>query len=110
MCLMLCVCLCLCLSLCVCLLAGADSPVSKPTPLYGQPSWWGEDDDPANKKVERGGKSPERESAGQRKCPILLLPCVQGLIFYKGIDTEGFVMTCAVICTVSVLDILTSVN
>ncbi|KAG7226167.1 hypothetical protein INR49_014262 [Caranx melampygus] len=44
------------------LTAGTDSPVSKPTPLYGQPSWWGEDEDPRNKKVERGGKSPERES------------------------------------------------
>ncbi|XP_056249565.1 centrosomal protein of 170 kDa protein B [Seriola aureovittata] len=44
------------------LTAGIDSPISKPTPLYGQPSWWGEDDDPANKKVERSGKSPDQES------------------------------------------------
>uniref|UniRef100_A0A3B5B2B7 Centrosomal protein 170B n=1 Tax=Stegastes partitus TaxID=144197 RepID=A0A3B5B2B7_9TELE len=29
------------------------SPISKPTPLYGQPSWWGEDEDPANKKQSR---------------------------------------------------------
>ncbi len=23
----------------------ADASVSRPTPLYGQPSWWGEDDE-----------------------------------------------------------------
>ncbi|XP_028250880.1 centrosomal protein of 170 kDa protein B isoform X2 [Parambassis ranga] len=44
------------------LTASTDSPISKPTPLYGQPSWWGEDEDPANKKQNRGGKSPEQES------------------------------------------------
>ncbi|XP_036981283.1 centrosomal protein of 170 kDa protein B isoform X4 [Acanthopagrus latus] len=41
------------------LTATTDSPISKPTPLYGQPSWWGEDEDLANKKRNRGGKSPE---------------------------------------------------
>ncbi|XP_076605274.1 centrosomal protein of 170 kDa protein B isoform X1 [Chaetodon auriga] len=41
------------------LTAATDSPISKPTPLYGQPSWWGEDEDPANKTQNRGGKSPE---------------------------------------------------
>ncbi|XP_041809311.1 centrosomal protein of 170 kDa protein B isoform X2 [Chelmon rostratus] len=40
------------------LTAATDSPISKPTPLYGQPSWWGEDEDPANKTQKRGGKSP----------------------------------------------------
>uniref|UniRef100_A0A4W6DGN6 Centrosomal protein 170B n=1 Tax=Lates calcarifer TaxID=8187 RepID=A0A4W6DGN6_LATCA len=44
------------------LTAATDSPISKPTPLYGQPSWWGEDEDPANKKQNRGGKSPEQGS------------------------------------------------
>ncbi|KAM7402865.1 hypothetical protein PAMA_003674 [Pampus argenteus] len=44
------------------LTAATDSAISKPTPLYGQPSWWGEDEDPANKKQNRGGKSPEQES------------------------------------------------
>lgn len=44
--------------LCVCLSAATDSPISKPTPLYGQPSWWGEDEDTANIKQERGGKFP----------------------------------------------------
>lgn len=44
------------------LTASTDSPISKPTPLYGQPSWWGEDEDPANKKESRGGKFPEKES------------------------------------------------
>ncbi|XP_060938500.1 centrosomal protein of 170 kDa protein B [Limanda limanda] len=44
------------------LTATTDSPISKPTPLYGQPSWWGEDEDPANKKRSRGGKPPEQES------------------------------------------------
>ncbi|XP_054470179.1 centrosomal protein of 170 kDa protein B isoform X2 [Anoplopoma fimbria] len=42
--------------------AVTDSPISKPTPLYGQPSWWGEDEDAANKKKNTGGKSPEQES------------------------------------------------
>lgn len=42
----------------VCLSAATDSPISKPTPLYGQPSWWGEDEDAANIKQERGGKFP----------------------------------------------------
>ncbi|XP_044021464.1 centrosomal protein of 170 kDa protein B isoform X2 [Siniperca chuatsi] len=44
------------------LTATTDSPISKPTPLYGQPSWWGEDEDPANKKQNRGGKLPGQES------------------------------------------------
>ncbi|XP_004540849.2 centrosomal protein of 170 kDa protein B isoform X1 [Maylandia zebra] len=44
------------------LTASTDAPISKPTPLYGQPSWWGEDEDPANKKESRGGKFPEKES------------------------------------------------
>ncbi|XP_028421883.1 centrosomal protein of 170 kDa protein B isoform X1 [Perca flavescens] len=44
------------------LTAATDSPISKPTPLYGQPSWWGEDEDTANKKKNVGGKSPEQES------------------------------------------------
>uniref|UniRef100_A0A1A7X0Y8 FHA domain-containing protein n=1 Tax=Iconisemion striatum TaxID=60296 RepID=A0A1A7X0Y8_9TELE len=35
------------------LTAPTDSPISKPTPLYGQPSWWGEDEDPANTKQNR---------------------------------------------------------
>ncbi|XP_056867773.1 centrosomal protein of 170 kDa protein B isoform X3 [Takifugu flavidus] len=39
------------------LTAATDSPISKPTPLYGQPSWWGEDEDPAKIKQER--KFPE---------------------------------------------------
>ncbi|XP_037602242.1 centrosomal protein of 170 kDa protein B isoform X2 [Sebastes umbrosus] len=42
--------------------AATDFPISKPTPLYGQPSWWGEDEDAANKKKNRGGKLPEQES------------------------------------------------
>ncbi|XP_034419129.1 centrosomal protein of 170 kDa protein B isoform X2 [Cyclopterus lumpus] len=43
------------------LTAATDSLISKPTPLYGQPSWWGEDEDAANKKKNRGGKLPEQE-------------------------------------------------
>ncbi|XP_041668337.1 centrosomal protein of 170 kDa protein B isoform X2 [Cheilinus undulatus] len=39
-----------------------DSPISKPSPLYGQPSWWGEDENPANKEQNRGGKLPEQGS------------------------------------------------
>lgn len=42
----------------LCSLASTDSPMSKPTPLYGQPSWWGEDDDLAHKKQDSSGKSP----------------------------------------------------
>ncbi|KAM4541445.1 centrosomal protein of 170 kDa protein B [Fundulus diaphanus] len=41
------------------LTASTDSPISKPTPLYGQPSWWGEDEEQANAKQKRGGKMPE---------------------------------------------------
>nr|XP_033498483.1 centrosomal protein of 170 kDa protein B isoform X1 [Epinephelus lanceolatus] len=44
------------------LTAATDSPISKSTPLYGQPSWWGEDEDSANKNKNRGGRSPEQES------------------------------------------------
>ncbi|KAM8915502.1 centrosomal protein of 170 kDa protein B isoform 2-T2 [Spinachia spinachia] len=44
------------------LAAATDPPISKPTPLYGQPSWWGEDEDAAKKKKNRGGKLPEKES------------------------------------------------
>ncbi|XP_068577698.1 centrosomal protein of 170 kDa protein B isoform X2 [Cebidichthys violaceus] len=44
------------------LTAATDAPISKPTPLYGQPSWWGEDEEAANKKKNRGGKSPEQET------------------------------------------------
>ena len=42
----------------VSLSAATDSPMSKPTPLYGQPSWWGEDEDAANIKQEKSGKFP----------------------------------------------------
>ncbi|XP_035529612.1 centrosomal protein of 170 kDa protein B [Morone saxatilis] len=49
------------------LTAATDSPISKPTPLYGQPSWWGEDEDPANRKENRGGKSPGEESPESAK-------------------------------------------
>ncbi|CAL8299955.1 unnamed protein product [Boreogadus saida] len=42
--------------------ATSDSPISKPTPLYGQPSWWGEDEDPDNKPENNGGKQPDQES------------------------------------------------
>ncbi|XP_019940558.2 centrosomal protein of 170 kDa protein B isoform X1 [Paralichthys olivaceus] len=49
------------------LTATTDFPISKPTPLYGQPSWWGEDEDPANKKQSRGGKLPEQESPDHGK-------------------------------------------
>uniref|UniRef100_A0A3P9HT60 Centrosomal protein 170B n=1 Tax=Oryzias latipes TaxID=8090 RepID=A0A3P9HT60_ORYLA len=34
-------CVCLCIYVCV---SVAEAPVSRPTPLYGQPSWWGEED------------------------------------------------------------------
>ncbi|XP_060919583.1 centrosomal protein of 170 kDa protein B isoform X2 [Labrus mixtus] len=44
-----------------------DSPISRPTPLYGQPSWWGEDEDPANKGQNRGEKSPEHGSPEHAK-------------------------------------------
>ncbi|XP_073339061.1 centrosomal protein of 170 kDa protein B isoform X2 [Pagrus major] len=47
------------------LTAATDSPISKPTPLYGQPSWWGEDEDAANKKRNRGGKLPESPEPGK---------------------------------------------
>ncbi|XP_028293995.1 centrosomal protein of 170 kDa protein B isoform X2 [Gouania willdenowi] len=42
------------------LTAATDTPISKPSPLYGQPSWWGDDEDSV-KKQARGRKleSPE---------------------------------------------------
>uniref|UniRef100_A0A3P8TQD3 Centrosomal protein 170B n=1 Tax=Amphiprion percula TaxID=161767 RepID=A0A3P8TQD3_AMPPE len=48
---LLCVCMCVCVCVCVCVcalttncLSLAEAPVCRPTPLYGQPSWWGEED------------------------------------------------------------------
>ncbi|XP_007549266.1 centrosomal protein of 170 kDa protein B isoform X3 [Poecilia formosa] len=49
------------------LTALTDSPISKPTPLYGQPSWWGEDEEQANIKQNRGGKMPEDEASEPAK-------------------------------------------
>ncbi|XP_008397673.1 centrosomal protein of 170 kDa protein B isoform X4 [Poecilia reticulata] len=49
------------------LTAPIDSPISKPTPLYGQPSWWGEDEEQANTKQNRGGKMPEDEASEPAK-------------------------------------------
>ncbi|XP_014898019.1 centrosomal protein of 170 kDa protein B isoform X2 [Poecilia latipinna] len=49
------------------LTALTDSPISKPTPLYGQPSWWGEDEEQANTKQNRGGKMPEDEASEPAK-------------------------------------------
>ncbi|MEQ2226905.1 hypothetical protein ILYODFUR_032169 [Ilyodon furcidens] len=46
------------------LLAPTDSPKSKPTPLYGQPSWWGEDEEQDSTKQNRGGKMPEDDTSG----------------------------------------------
>ncbi|KAG7281219.1 hypothetical protein CRUP_019744, partial [Coryphaenoides rupestris] len=42
--------------------SATDSPISKTTPLYGQPSWWGEDDDPDNKQENGSGKPSDQES------------------------------------------------
>uniref|UniRef100_A0A674EHY6 Centrosomal protein 170B n=1 Tax=Salmo trutta TaxID=8032 RepID=A0A674EHY6_SALTR len=40
----------------------SETPVSKPTPLYGQPSWWGEDD------AEHGeGQRPDEDPAENTK-------------------------------------------
>ncbi|XP_072313534.1 centrosomal protein of 170 kDa protein B [Eucyclogobius newberryi] len=47
--------------------AATESPISKPTPLYGQPSWWGEDEDLENKKLSRGGKLPGQDSPDSAK-------------------------------------------
>ncbi|KAM4723712.1 centrosomal protein of 170 kDa protein B [Anableps anableps] len=44
-----------------------DSPISKPTPLYGQPSWWGEDEEQANTKQNYGGKMAEDEASEPAK-------------------------------------------
>lgn len=40
-----------------------EPPVSKPTPLYGQPSWWGDDDDEDHKR-EPGESISNHSSAG----------------------------------------------
>lgn len=50
----------------VCLLATTDKLISKPTPLYGQPSWWGEDEDPATKIHNRSGKATDLQTSGPR--------------------------------------------
>ncbi|XP_054652155.1 centrosomal protein of 170 kDa protein B isoform X2 [Dunckerocampus dactyliophorus] len=49
------------------LTAATDTPISKPTPLYGQPSWWGEDEDPATKIQNRSGKPSELQSTESSK-------------------------------------------
>lgn len=42
-----------------------EPPVSKPTPLYGQPSWWGDDDeDDEDHKREPGESISNHSSAG----------------------------------------------
>lgn len=66
----------------VCPSAAIGSPISKPTPLYGQPSWWGEDEDPANKKEDRGGKS-----LGQTMFLLLFTSKLQA---YYGLYSEVF--------------------
>jgi len=67
-----------CVCFCIHLLATTDTPISKPTPLYGKPSWWGEDEDAAHKKQNRGGKMPEAESPGQK---ILSYICIHVFVF-----------------------------
>ncbi|KAK7141855.1 hypothetical protein R3I94_011521 [Phoxinus phoxinus] len=38
-----------------------DPPVSRPTPLYGQPSWWGEDDEEKGEDDEEKGEDDEEK-------------------------------------------------
>ncbi|XP_041927156.1 centrosomal protein of 170 kDa protein B isoform X4 [Alosa sapidissima] len=38
--------------------ATPDAPVSRPTPLYGQPSWWGDDDE---EHLDQSGKADSKE-------------------------------------------------
>ncbi|XP_051941855.1 centrosomal protein of 170 kDa protein B isoform X4 [Hippocampus zosterae] len=45
------------------LTVSTDKPISKPTPLYGQPSWWGEDEDPATKIHNRSGKATDLQTS-----------------------------------------------
>lgn len=104
--------MCLCLG--IYLLGAAEIPISKPTPLYGQPSWWGEDEDPANKKQSGDGKSPERESPGQKTCLIFSVLCEQAtdliLVFIQWIHVCVCVYisnVCNVICAVTADDIYT---
>ncbi|KAK5618034.1 hypothetical protein CRENBAI_023194 [Crenichthys baileyi] len=49
------------------LAAPTDSPKSKPTPLYGKPSWWGEDEEQDSTKQNRGGKMPEDDTSEPAK-------------------------------------------
>ncbi|XP_077587964.1 centrosomal protein of 170 kDa protein B [Stigmatopora nigra] len=44
------------------LTASTDAPISKTTPLYGQPSWWGEDEDSATKIQKRSGKPTDLQT------------------------------------------------
>ncbi|XP_030622548.1 centrosomal protein of 170 kDa protein B [Chanos chanos] len=42
-----------------------DTPVHKPTPLYGQPSWWGEDDEPGGQDSD--GRRPNDDHTENTK-------------------------------------------
>ncbi|XP_077476813.1 centrosomal protein of 170 kDa protein B isoform X4 [Stigmatopora argus] len=44
------------------LTGSTDAPISKTTPLYGQPSWWGEDEDSATKIQKRSGKPSDLQT------------------------------------------------
>ncbi|XP_017331047.1 centrosomal protein of 170 kDa protein B isoform X4 [Ictalurus punctatus] len=46
--------------------SNTEPPVSKPTPLYGQPSWWGDDDDEDHKR-EPGESISNHSSAEKQK-------------------------------------------
>lgn len=45
--------------MCLLLLVASEAPVSRPTPLYGQPLWWGEDD-----AEHSEGQRPAEDPAG----------------------------------------------
>lgn len=57
--------------MCVLLLVASETPVSRPTPLYGQPLWWGEDD-----AEHSGGQRADEDPAGLK----------QTLLYYYSIN------------------------
>ncbi|XP_064182139.1 centrosomal protein of 170 kDa protein B isoform X1 [Anguilla rostrata] len=64
----------------------SEAPISRPTPLYGQPSWWGEDD--AGNKGQPEGRRPDESLSENLKDGSKHEPDVNGsLSDYR--DSQG---------------------
>ncbi|KAJ8274907.1 hypothetical protein COCON_G00095320 [Conger conger] len=51
--------------------AATETPASRPTPLYGQPSWWGEDDAGNKGRHGEGRRPDEGHPESQKECSAL---------------------------------------